>query len=158
MIAGDVAARQAPSGLPLNISVGPDLDDVVAGMWRASGTFRSQTRQLGTMPHVRVSIRLEEHPGTRPAARAQSELQRYEHGAIIAFVHVWSRPDAIELIAHELEHVLEFAAGTNYRMLSTLARGSVWALHRGGYETTRAVDAGLRVKLEARPAHLRALR
>jgi hypothetical protein len=157
-IAGDAGANNEPSTLPPNVSVGPELQDVVADMLRQSGTFRGQCRLLGTMPHVLVRIRLEVHPGSMPAARAQSDLGRHEFGGVTAFVHVWSLRDAIELIARELEHVLEFAAGTNYRMLAVLEPGSVWALHGGAFETTRAVDAGLRVKGEAWPAHVRARR
>ena len=72
-------------------------------------------------------------------------------------MRVGSRTDAIELIAHELEHILEFAAGTNYQSRSVLEPGSVWALRDGTFETARAVDAGLRVRREAQPvtAHLR---
>ena len=158
MIAGDAGANNEPSALPPNISIGPDLHDVVAGMLHDSGTFRSQIRLLARMPHVLVRIRLEELPGSRAHRRAQTDLGRHEFGGITAFVHVWSRPDAIELIAHELEHVLEFAAGTNYRMLAQLQPASVWALYGGAFETARAVDAGLRVKHEAWPAYLRALR
>ncbi len=100
------------------------------------------------MPHVRVRISLEEPPGRVPASRAQADLRRYRFGAITAFVHVRSRRDAIELIAHELEHVIEFAEGTNYRTLARLQPGSVWEV-RGGFETTRAVDAGRRVQRES---------
>lgn len=155
-----MAGAEGASDLPPNISVGPDLRHVVADMLRESGTFRSQSRLLGTMPHVRVRIGLENHPDRVPAARAQSDLARYQLGGITAFVHVWSSPDAIELIGHELEHVIEFAEGTNYRMLALLQPSSVWALQGGAFETTRAVDAGLRVKREAwlANAHLNARR
>lgn len=126
--------------------------------WK-SGTFRSQSRLLGTMPHVRVRIRLEDHPGRVPAARAQCDLARHEFGGITAVVHLRSRQDAIELIAHELEHIIEFAEGTSYRTQALLQPGSVWEAH-GAFETTRAMDAGLRVKREAglATAHLRARR
>ena len=155
-----MAGAEGASDLPPNISVGSDLRYVVEDMLRESGTFRSQSRLLGKMPHVRVSIQLEEHPGGVPDARARCDLKRYELGAITAIVHVRSRPDAIELIGHELEHVIEFAEGTNYRIMALLQPGSVWALRGGSFETTRAVDAGLRVKQEAwlATAQLRARR
>jgi len=143
-----VVGLTMPSGLPPNISVGPELRDAVAVMLRESETFRRQSRLLGTMPHVRVHISLEEPLGRMPAARARADLQRYRFGAITAFVHLQSRRDAIELIAHELEHVIEFAEGTNYRTLAVLQPGSAWAVH-GGFETTRAIEAGLRVQRES---------
>lgn len=160
MIAGDAGASNEPPALPPNITVAPELQDVVADMLRQSGTFRSQVRLLGNMRNVLVRIRLESYPGPVRAIRAQSDLARHEFGGITAFVHVWSRADAIELIAHELEHILEFAAGTNYRMLAVLEPGSAWELRNGSFETARAVDAGLRVKSEAWPttAILRARR
>ena len=137
-----------PSGLPPNISASPELCDVVAVMLRESATFRTQSRRLGTMPHVRVQISLEEPRGRRPAARAQTDLARYDFGGITAFVHLRSRRDAIELIAHELEHVIEFAEGLNYRILAVLQPGSVWEA-QGGFETSRAMDAGRRVQRES---------
>jgi hypothetical protein len=137
-----------PSGLPPNISVSLALRDVVAVMLRESETFRSQSRLLGTMPHVRVRISLEMPPGRVPASLAQGDMRRDRFGAITAFVHLRSRDNAIELIAHELEHVIEFAEGTNYRALARLQPASAWEV-QGAFETSRAVDAGRRVKLEA---------
>jgi hypothetical protein len=146
-----------PPALPVNISVGPELHDVVAVMLRDSETFRSQTRLLGAMPHVRVRIVLDDHLDKGPFVRARCDLKRYAFGAITAVVHVKSRPDAIELIAHELEHVLEFAEGTNYRIQARERPGSVWKLN-DAYETTRAMDAGLRAKRETRLATARVAR
>ena len=137
--------------MPPNITVAPELHDVVADMLRESATFRGQIRLLGHMRHVLVRIRLESPARPARSVRAQSDLARHEFGAITALVRVWSRPNAIELIAHELEHVLEFAAGANYRMLAMLEPASVWELRGGSFETARAVDAGLRVKREASP-------
>lgn len=150
-------ARTGPPDLPPNISVSLDLHDVVALMLRDSESFSGQIRLLGAMPHVRVRIILDDHLGQTPAVRARCDLARYAFGAVTAAVHVRSRPDAIELIAHELEHVIEFAEGTNYRAQALARPGSVWKVN-DAFETTRAMDAGLRAKREARLATARVAR
>ena len=79
-----VTVRAGGSDLPENIYVDPELRDAVAIMLRESQTFRTQIRLLATMRHVRVRIRLEPRPENVRAPRAQSDLARYEHGAVIA--------------------------------------------------------------------------
>jgi hypothetical protein len=87
---------------------------------------------------------------------ARCDLTRYEFGAIAAFVRVWSRKDAIELIAHELEHVIEFTEGIDYRALAVVQPKAVWVSNGGLFETTRAVRAGLEVKREVSLADTKA--
>jgi len=55
----------------------------------------------------------------------------------------------VELIAHELEHVLERLEGVNF-LLGAQVRGSGISLSGGTFETTRAIDAGRRVAREVR--------
>jgi hypothetical protein len=150
----DSAQRHEHTDLPPNIQVSPDLQRVVAIMLRDSRTFRRQCGLLGGRQRLQVQIALEAHPGwDRAAARARADLAPYEFGRITARVRVWSRADAIELIAHELEHVIEFVDGTNYRALALLQPGSVWAGDRGAFETMRATLAGAEVKREVSQAN-----
>jgi hypothetical protein len=149
----DNAQRPEHTDLPPNIQVTADLQHVVAFMLRDSRTFRRQCGLIGDRQRLHVQITLEVHPGWRwAAARARADLARYEYGRITAQVRVWSRADAIELIAHELEHVLEFAEGVNYRALALLQPGSVWGGDRGAFETMRATVAGATVKREVKLA------
>jgi hypothetical protein len=137
--------------LPANISIAADLRDLVSHMLRVSPTFRGQCAMLRAAPHFRIRIALEERPGDIRNARAQSELARYELGAVNAVVRLWSRDDAAELIAHELEHVIEVAEGLDLRALSLLTPAKVWTTATGAIETSRAIEIGRRVKQESLP-------
>jgi hypothetical protein len=150
----DTVSAAGPQGLPSNITISSTLEDVVARMLRASPTFRTQCRLIGRLPHVRVQITLDALPSRAPArtARAQCRLGRHQYGGVTAAVHVWSREDAIELVAHELEHVIEATEGTNYRAMARIQPGAVWSDPAGAYETARAIEAGLQVKRETRGA------
>jgi hypothetical protein len=146
-VVGMAVAVTPRDTLPPNIVVAPELRDVVSHMLRESRTFRAQCKLIGRQPRVQVRIVLEDRPaGVR--ADAQTNLSHYEFGRLAALVRVWSRADAAELIAHELEHVIEASEGINYRALALLQPGSVWTGADGTFETTRAINAGQRAKLD----------
>jgi hypothetical protein len=152
-----VIGSESPSwAVPRNILVDPGLTNIVAGMLEASPTFRDQCRRLDRLPRVRVRLLLDVAGGSeRSGCRAQCVLSRYEFGHIDAAVHLWSVENAPELIAHELEHVLEYAEGTNYRMLSVRRASGVWVTGHGHFESARAIDVQERVAREVarnRPA------
>jgi len=140
--------------LPRTITVGPDLQDIVAHMMRESEIFRRQCGLIGRLRWLRVHIVLEEPPNGVRRVRAKSDLARYEFGLITARVRVWSREDAIELIAHELEHVIEVAEGTDYQSL-LVRRLVVWSVDGTSFETARAIHTGLEVKREVWLANAR---
>lgn len=148
----ETVAITDPTSLPPNITVGFGLHDVVAQMLRESETFRRQLLLIGGLQRVRVQVILEDYPGRarERVARARCDLARYEFGGVTARVQVWSREDAIELVAHELEHVIEVAKGANYRALAVIQPGAVWAAPGGTFETARAIQAGLQVEREVR--------
>lgn len=140
--------------LPPNISVSPDLQEIVERMLRDSATFRRQCRLVRSLPHLRVRIIVEVQPALeRLFRRARCDMTRYELGAMTALVRVGSYNDAIELIAHELEHVLEFAEGLDYRALAMLQPDAAWA-DREAFETVRATRVGKDVERELRLARL----
>ena len=145
---GSFDARSAPRALPVNIAVDAALQDVVAGMLEQSPAFRVQVQALGRIRPLRVRITLNEQGPHSVATRAQCRLLRYQYGGLVAEVQLHSRAEAPELIAHELEHVAEFAEGANYRALSLHQPGAVWVTSAGHFETRRAIDAGERVARE----------
>ena len=146
--AGDVAA------LPPNLIVSAELDGVVAKMLRRSPTFRDQRDRLRASPRVRVQLRLDWDPARRSdRTRAQCDMVRHEFGALVATIRIWSRPDAVELIAHELEHVLEWAEGTDFQTLSVRRPRDVWTVAGGQFETARAISTGTKVKFEVARNH-----
>ncbi len=65
-----------------------------------------------------------------------------------AIVTIGARDRAIELIAHELEHVAEFAEHVSYRVLALRQPDRVWAGEDGRFESARAIQAGQRVERE----------
>ena len=139
---------ESTSDLPPNIIISSDLEDLVARMLTQSATFRRQCRLIAGQQRVRVRIMLEDDPSQRQdrRSRAECELAHYEFGGITAVVRLWSREDGIELIAHELEHVLEAAEGMNYRALALVWPSHVWPVDGSSFETSRAIQAGLKVK------------
>ena len=66
-----------------------------------------------------------------------------EDGRVVARVRVRHGRESVEVIAHELEHVLERIDGVQLA-LDALRRGSSTTLAGGAYETRRATDAGRR--------------
>lgn len=131
--------------LPANMKVDAQLADTVADMLRCSTTFREQCRLLARLPHVSVRFALDPNGRRRDVtSRALCELRKYEFGRIEASVRLWSIAEAPELIAHELEHVLEYAEGLNYQA-EAFSSNRVWLGKHGSYESTRAILAGLRV-------------
>jgi hypothetical protein len=74
-----------------------------------------------------------------------------EAGVTFARARVFPAENALELIAHELEHVIEFTDGVRLLVEASAGRSGV-ALRAGAYETRRAIDAGRRVAREVRDA------
>jgi hypothetical protein len=136
--------------LPVNLLVHPLLNDVVEPMFRASPTFRDQCRLIRARPRLYIRVELSNEIRRPASPRAQCAMTRYQFGRIKAVVRLWSVLDAPELIAHELEHVLEFDAGVNYRAVALLQPGHVWQVGDGHFETRRAIDAGKLVAKEMR--------
>jgi hypothetical protein len=139
--------------MPFNIIVDRPLNAVVAHMLDRSPTFRDQVLHLGSLSFVRIRIVL--HPtlilsSREPGCRADADLRRYQFGRIDALVRLPSRYNAPELIAHELEHVREFAEGVNFRLLAARASSGVWYARTGHYESSRALATGKRVALEVK--------
>ena len=91
-------------------------------------------------------------PGFR---RAETTIKRYEAGYITAEIIVPPGLEFFELLAQELEHVLEQIEGVDLAAL--IRRGLATRDASGIFETARARDAGLSAALEIEEG-LRALR
>jgi hypothetical protein len=78
-------------------------------------------------------------------------MRRTADGLIVAILRMRPTGNTVELIAHELEHVLEFTEGLKFLMESSRGSSRV-RLSGGAYETQRAMDAGRRVAQEVRDA------
>ena len=130
-----------PPGPPANLHSGA-FATLVEQMWRESETFRQQCQRLGEERELTIKV-LADASRARGPIRAWTELSRKNGSAMLARVIIHVPADAIELIAHELEHVIEQidgAGATGVRVTTTHASGAA-------YESQRAMEAG---KLVAR--------
>ena len=110
-------------------------------------------RQLGNRAQLAASgaTLIVEAVSPNQMWRALTRIGRSEDGVTIAQARVRPCPQAVELIAHELEHVLEYVEGFKFLMEARRGNSRV-SLIGGSYETRRAVDAGRRVAQEVRDA------
>jgi hypothetical protein len=136
------AAECAP-----NVTIAPAHQPVVGEMLARSPTFRRQCARLAGATHVTVLIR--SNPPAGSLTQALTHISMRPIGRIDALVHVGPSPLATELIAHELEHILEQLDGVDLAAKSRLRDSGV---RRTGpldaFETTRAIVTGRRVARE----------
>ena len=144
-----VAAAQGGStsvcqtSLPANIMAGM-LQQSMQQLLQRSETFREQCRRIAAVPYARIKFEI--GMKLEGNGRAETVINRYEAGAIVAFVTLRFAQDYLELIPHELEHVIEQIEGVRLRDELTAQRA--WLAASGAYETVRAAAAGVRVRQE----------
>ncbi len=136
----------ASRDLPTNFDIDPVFRVFVDRMRQSSPTFRSQARRLAVETRLLVRIRPEDLPRQPSSAHARTILSRQHDQLVSALVYLRPSPMAIELIAHELEHIVEQLDGVNLQ--AQAGNGVVWASGDGAFETRRAIEAGRRVVLE----------
>ena len=144
------SAAHERAELPVNITVTSLYRPLVASMLQRSATFRHQCARIGRAPYLTIEIR-SEVSGRRGAAAAWTNIVRQSGARLHAVVTVPFGDRRAELIAHELEHVLEQLDGVNLSSLSQVESSGVRECNcekNETYETTRAIKAGLRVAEE----------
>jgi hypothetical protein len=136
--------------LPANLSAAPYYRTTLDAMRRLSPIFRRQCMRLAQRPDIRVEI---EAGRPSSAARARTAFV-IEKGQLVARVHIFTFTYATELIAHELEHVIEKLDGVNHQARAALNDGGVRVVEGDlrRFETTRAVRVGIAVAREVRLA------
>lgn len=127
---------------PLNIQIDPLLQPLVDKLLRQSPTVRRQWQTIAANRLVRVSLISSPLLRESTAARARTAVSRYAFGSVRAVVELPSAVDITELLAHELEHVLEQVEGLDLPALAKDGSSGVQQLGRGVYETERARNAG----------------
>jgi hypothetical protein len=141
-----VIRTAATAPRPCRLVVPEPLRNIVDDAWRLSETFRSQCRELADAGAV-VVLTLRARFGR--GAQADTAMGVDAAGVVIATVSVPLDSRTVELIAHELEHVVEHATGANMAEESRRRGSGVWRTF-GGFETQRAIDTGRRVACETR--------
>jgi hypothetical protein len=136
---------------PANLEVSGRLVGVVERMWRHSPTFRRQCAHLGS---ARLSVTLGVHVRADHRFRALSQVHIDRGAPKRADVQINFRHsrDAVELVAHELEHLIELLDGVE--LTQQLKRGAARLTAQDHYETLRAVEVGRRVAREVRAQEL----
>jgi hypothetical protein len=130
--------RSEDASIPRNLDAGA-FQATVELMWRLSPTFRQQGARLAAEPRLRVLIRIESSHSPS-AARARTEISRVRGIVTRADVVLVRAGDAIELIAHEIEHIVEQIEGLSLRESACDAGRLVTAK-----ESCRAIEMGKRV-------------
>jgi hypothetical protein len=148
-----VAAEAVPRqlALPSNLIVSPHYRPLIEDMLRESPTFRRQCVRIAAEPRLTVELRIGLSP-SRAAIRAQTEISRRPWGRIVAAIEIFRTNDNVELIGHEIEHVIEQLDEVDLEARAKLRDTGVHWLSSGShvFETKRAVRVGLNVAGEIR--------
>ena len=141
---GEIQAR--PRRWPCLLVVRPTLDRVVDDGLARSPTFRRQCEELAAARAVVVM----EWGRTDSQSRAISKMD-VKDGVVVAVVSIPPVADAIELVAHEFQHVIERTRALDFEAESKRPASGVWRAF-GGYETQAALDVGRQVAREVQEA------
>ena len=136
-------------GIPDNLQTDAGSRVLLASMLEGSPTFRRQCLRLASEPGLVVRIHPFGSSWTR-GARALTHLVRGASGGLTAEIYLTRFDDEVELIAHEIEHVIEQLDDVD---LSAMAERSDTGVHHtlaaeATFETSRASQTGLRVARE----------
>ena len=145
------AAGEPPAALPPSLTVPEVYRETIELMLERSSTFRRQCLRLRNAAHVRIRVR-PASPGESGRLRARTTITRAPDGTLDATVSIQPLTDVPELIAHELEHVIEQVDGVDLAARSLLPGTGVRDSGSGMFETIRAVRVGAQVARETRTA------
>lgn len=141
---GSASQGLLPSNLQSDAVFRPFLEQ----MLRLSPTFRRQCNRLAATTNLRVSLRVEDRPRRAESFNARTELTHEEGSLVRADVFLAASPLAVELIGHELEHIVERLDGVDLQ--AQAGNGVVWKIEENVFETRRAMEMGRRIAREAR--------
>jgi hypothetical protein len=135
---------------PQNLSVPSAYQATIAQMLERSPMFRRQCLRLAGAPELAVVVRMM-HP-LAGGPRARTQITQAESNRLLATVEINPLGNFMELLAHELEHIIEQLDGIDLSAKASVARSGVWSCADGTFETSRAVRVGTLVASEARGA------
>jgi len=124
------ADEHALPGPPPNLDAGA-FRQTVDTMWERSPKFRRQCARIALEPDLAVTIRFDFSLKGQPF-RAHTTLPAARFGPRLAAVVLQTPDETIELVAHEIEHVVEYLDGVD----------------RHSAESARAIEAGRQVARE----------
>jgi hypothetical protein len=118
------------------------LPRVVEEGWNRSAAFREKCEELAG----KKAVVLLEWGAMDSQSRALTRMEVSETG-VLARVSVPPAWNAVALVAHELQHVLEKSRGLDFKAEAKRSGSGVWRAS-GGYETQAALDVEARVVKE----------
>ena len=141
---------RADVGIPSNLIVAPVYSQIVDAMLLRSPTFRRQCLRIQNVSNLTVVVDRNSPPMLRHA-RAWTTIERAGH-RLHAAVRIIAEGREAELIAHELEHVIEYLDHIDLPSKARLESSGVSECDCGhrAYETSRAVHVGQKVAREVR--------
>lgn len=138
----------AQGTLPSNLHVAPMYRELVESMADHSPTFHGQLVRIATAPRVTVHVEIVQHI---IGARAMTRMVRQIDG-LTARIEVARFDNVVELIAHELEHVIEQIEEVDLAAGAGLSDTGIYSVATNGlvFETVRARRVGIIVAQEVR--------
>jgi hypothetical protein len=105
--------------------------------------------RIAAATHLTVSLQ-SAYPSTHQGLRATTEFSRDSKGNLSSNIEIVPLKDNVELIAHELEHVIEQLDGVDLAAKLRRPNSGVYATGDSGnlFETTRAKRVGFQVARE----------
>jgi hypothetical protein len=137
----------ALSSLPSNFIPSSGYQQLIESMLERSPTFRRQCRRIASTSDLVITLR--QGASRTGRLRAMTRIVRQE-GRVLASIEIFSLEEHAELIAHELEHVIEQLDGVDLASKAARTASGVYQADGNAFETTRAVRMGQAVAAEMR--------
>ena len=125
--------------LPANVHVASSFRPWIVDLIARSPTLRRQCEAISSASHVQIY--LESSRYLSGCCRARANFTRAGR-TIHVLIEIPATADFAELLAHELEHVVEQIEGVNLREMAGTPRSGVREVGTNVYETSRATRAG----------------
>jgi hypothetical protein len=149
--AAEAQTAASPDGEAMAMVLARDapemLRETLVEMYETSPTFRRQCRRLAAVGPVPIRLHVDARLPSA-SARARTSFDSRGGRVVAADVVLPASRDVSELIAHEIEHVLEQLDGIDLGQHTDTA--AAWRSSGGAFETARAITIGRRVAKEVR--------
>ena len=145
-----VGAGSTPNAVTASVVVDAKLQGLIAELLSRSPAFRRQWQRLERFPRLSIRIELVHANHVEGGAHAATRISLLPDGSLHAEVAIPGGHRLAELVAHEVEHVLERLDGVNVVRQHALGDNSVRRAS-ANFETARAVLVGQLVAKEVRP-------
>lgn len=138
----------AQFALPSNFDVPTMYRELVESMADRSPTFREQLRRIASEPGLIIDLDVVPRI---VGARAVTRMVR-QTDELTAHIEVARFENVVELIAHELEHVIEQIDRVDLTAGAARSDAEIYSVSSSGtvFETARAARAGVSVAQEVR--------